>query len=295
MHIDLAAGSRYSPRSAPPTRFEAMTATAPKILVFDSGLGGLTVLTEIAKARPDAELVYVADDAAFPYGSWPAAELKGRVVDVVGRLVDSMQPDVCVIACNTISTLVLGDLRAAFPDLPFVGTVPAIKPAAAQSRSKLISVLATPGTVARDYTHALVATFAAGCAVTLVGSTVLASLAETAMAGDVVADDAIAAEIAPCFVVEGERRTDAIVLACTHYPLLVDRFAALAPWPVVWLDPAPAIARRVDTVVAEAGFATSSPRAAPIAALFTSGRTMSPAVARAFESRGLSFARGAAP
>lgn len=264
-------------------------AAPAKILVFDSGLGGLTVLAEIARQRPDATLVYAADDAGFPYGAWPAAALAARVVAVVGRLVEATRPDVCVIACNTASTLVLGDLRAAFPDLPFVGTVPAIKPAAALSRSKLVSVLATPGTVQRDYTHALIASFAAGCEVTLVGSTALASLAEAAMAGEPVADAAIAAEIAPCFVQDETRRTDAIVLACTHYPLLVDRFAALAPWPVTWLDPAPAIARRVDSVLGEHGFAAEERRAAPIRAHFTSGAAMRPAVARSLAARGLTF------
>ena len=266
-----------------------MAASAPKILVFDSGLGGLTVLAEIARRRPDAALVYAADDAGFPYGAWPAAELAEHVVAVVGRLVDEIGPDLCVIACNTASTLVLGDLRAAFPDLPFVGTVPAIKPAAALSRSKLISVLATPGTVQRDYTHALIASFAAGCVVTLVGSTALASLAEAAMAGEPVADAAISAEIAPCFVLEGDRRTDAIVLACTHYPLLIARLEALAPWPVAWLDPAPAIARRVDAVLVDAGFVPVRTRETPIRAHFTSGAMMRAAVARSLAARGLTF------
>ena len=288
MHVDLAAGSRYrAPHPALPSRLEVMAAA--RILVFDSGLGGLTVLAEIARLRPDAEIVYAADDAGFPYGAWAAPALAERVVAVVGRLVAETRPDVCVIACNTAATLVLPDLRAAFPELPFVGTVPAIKPAAAQSRSKLISVLATPGTVARDYTHALIASFAAGCAVTLVGSIELASLAEAAMAGEPAADAAIAAEIAPCFVAEGDRRTDAIVLACTHYPLLLDRLVALAPWPVAWLDPAPAIARRVDAVLVQAGFAAGIPRMAPIPARFTSGRAMRPDVARAFAARGLIF------
>ncbi len=245
----------------------------PKILVFDSGLGGLTVLTEIAKARPDARLFYAADDAGFPYGAWGEPALIARVVGVIGGLIAAYAPDAVVIACNTASTLVLPDLRAAFPAVPFVGTVPAIKPAAAQSRSKMISVLATPGTVARDYTRALIDSFAADCAVTLVGSTRLASLAEAAMAGAPVADEAIAAELAPCFVRREEEGTDVVVLACTHYPLLLGPFRRLAPWPVAWIDPAPAIARRVDQVLGEAlGLPRTERVAGAGVALFTSGK-----------------------
>lgn len=246
---------------------------AARILVFDSGLGGLTVFAEVARLRPDAALVYAADDAGFPYGPWPAAELSVHVVDVVGRLIDKTRPDVVVIACNTASTLVLADLRRRFPELPFVGTVPAIKPAAERSRSRLISVLATPGTVKRDYTRTLIESFAADCKVTLVGSEHLASLAEAALSGTDVPDDAIAAEIAPCFVEEDAARTDHIVLACTHYPLLQPRLAALAPWPVTWIDPAPAIARRVDAVLSERGLRVQATAdAEPRLAMFTSGR-----------------------
>ncbi len=269
-------------------------AAPANILVFDSGLGGLTVAAEVAKLRPDARLTYAADDAGFPYGDWSAAELAPRVVAVLRRLVDDVRPDLCVVACNTASTLVLADLRQALPDLPFVGTVPAIKPAAALSRSKMVSVLATPGTVQREYTRALIDSFAGDCGVTLVGSTRLAALAEAAMGGETVADAEIAAEIAPCFVRDqdgnaSERRTDTIVLACTHYPLLVDRFAALAPWPVTWLDPAPAIARRVDSVLVERGYEPAAPSALPIPVRFTSGRSLSPTLARAFAARGLAL------
>ena len=288
MFVDLAAGSRYrAPRPLPSPRSEAMAAA--RILVFDSGLGGLTVLKEIAGLRPDATLLYAADDAGFPYGAWPARELAARVVEVMRDLVADLRPDLCVIACNTASTVVLADLRAALPDLPFVGTVPAIKPAAALSRSKLVSVLATPGTVQREYTHALVDRFAAGCRITLVGSTALAGLAEAWMAGEPADDTAIAAEIAPCFVEEGGARTDAVVLACTHYPLLLERFAALAPWPITWIDPAPAIARRVDNVLVEAGFPAVAPVATATPVRFTSGRALPVQVAHAFAARGLSL------
>jgi glutamate racemase len=212
--------------------------------VFDSGLGGLTVLSRTTGACAGAHIVYAADDAGFPYGRLSEEGLVARVLAVMERLVARFHPDLVVIACNTASTLVLPALRARFA-IPFVGTVPAIKPAAAATKSGMISVLATPGTVARVYTRELIETYAAGCSVTLVGSTRLAGLAEQALRGEPVDDDALLAEIAPCFVETASGRTDVVTLSCTHYPLLLERMRRLAPWPVEWIDPAPAIARRV--------------------------------------------------
>lgn len=218
----------------------------PTILVFDSGLGGLTVQREIATARPDARYVYVADDAFFPYGQHSDDALIGRVVPLMGELIAAHRPDLVVIACNTASTLVLSHLRAAY-SVPFVGTVPAIKPACARSLSKRVSVLGTSGTVKREYTQTLIRDFGQGCIVTLVGSSRLASLAEAALGGSAdIADADVFDEIAPCFVQDATgARTDTITLACTHYPLLLDTLTRIAPWPVTWIDPAPAIARRV--------------------------------------------------
>ena len=227
-------------------------AASPTILVFDSGLGGLTVLREIVRARPDAHYTYVADDAFFPYGHHSEEQIIARVVPLIGGLISSHAPDLVVVACNTASTLVMSHLRGEY-SVPFVGTVPAIKPACAASKTKRVSVLGTKGTVQREYTRRLIHDFAQGCEVTLVGSTELASLAEAALNGDEVSDDDIAAELAPCFVDDGEARTDTVVLACTHYPLLLDRLVRLAPWPVDWIDPAPAIARRVSDLLGAPG------------------------------------------
>ena len=241
----------------------------PTILVFDSGLGGLSVLREVVRARPDAHYVYVADDAFFPYGHHSQEALIARVVPLMGELIAGHRPDLIVIACNTASVQTLAPLRAAY-DTPFVGTVPAIKPACAQSRTKRVSVLGTKATVQREYTHALIRDFAQGCAVTLVGSPELASLAEAALSGTSVSDAAIAAEIAPCFVgdaTDPAGRTDSVVLACTHYPLLLDRLERLAPWPVAWIDPAPAIARRVVDLL---GPATASAGDCGATMIFTS-------------------------
>jgi len=263
----------------------------PKILVFDSGLGGLTVFAEVARVRPDAHLIYAADDAGFPYGELGEEDLVARVLSVLQRLIARVAPDAVVIACNTASTLVLPHLRARFPQLPFIGTVPAIKPAASQSQSKLISVLATPGTVARDYTRDLVRTYAAHCEVTLVGSSALASLAEAFMQGESPSDAAILGEIAPAFVANGEGRTDCIVLACTHYPLLIEQLERLAPWPVQWIDPAPAIARRTDHVLCEdLGFLPPKTKlhlAAPHHALFTGASAPALKLSEALRLRGI--------
>ncbi len=257
-------------------------APPPTILVFDSGLGGLTVFRETQKARPDARYVYLADDAGFPYGTMPEEALITRILHVIGKAIDTHAPDLIVVACNTASTLALKELRARYK-VPFVGTVPAIKPACAQSQTKRIAVLGTQATVSREYTRALIREFAADCAVALVGSPRLAAYAEAELAGVPATDAEIAAEILPCFLDEERRRTDTVVLACTHYPLLLDRFRRVAPWSVEWLDPAPAIARRVADLLHDrpAGAPGGKPEI-----VFTSGRAPSPALAHSLAKFG---------
>lgn len=262
-------------------------APAPTILVFDSGLGGLTVLEQVRRARPDASYVYAADDAAFPYGRLAEATLVERVLLVMERLLAIHSPDLVVVACNTASTLVLPALRQRFLT-PFVGVVPPIKPAAESSRSRIVSLLATPGTVARAYTHELIETYAATCDVTLVGAPNLAGFAEAELAGHPVDDAALAVEIAPCFVTRKDgRRTDVICLACTHYPLLLPRFQALAPWPVTWIDPAPAIARRVTQLLGPAQRLTFEGMP-PMRGAFTGGAGLSEPLRRSLGLRGIS-------
>lgn len=239
------------------------------ILVFDSGVGGLTVLREARVLMPERRFVYVADDAAFPYGAWEEESLRKRIVELFGRLIAEHDPELAVIACNTASTLVLGSLRDAYPDTPFVGTVPAIKPAAERTRSGLVSVLATPGTVRRQYTRDLISQWASKCHVRLVGSDKLAGLAEAYMREGFVEEQAVKAEILPCFIEQGDRRTDIVVLACTHYPFLVNRMRKTAPWPVDWLDPAEAIARRALSLLPPR---EGGPSEGEDAAVFTSGR-----------------------
>lgn len=219
------------------------------ILVFDSGIGGLTVLREARVLMPERGFIYVADDAGFPYGGWEEQPLRERIIALFARLLQEHDPQICIIACNTAFTLAGADLRAAFPQVTFVGTVPAIKPAAERTRSGLVSVLATPGTVKRAYTRDLIQSFAAQCHVRLVGSENLARMAEAYIRGEALTDDEVLQEISQCFVERDGRKTDIVVLACTHYPFLANTFRRLAPWPVDWLDPAEAIARRARSLV----------------------------------------------
>lgn len=264
---------------------------APTIIVFDSGLGGLTVYREIAAARPDATFVYIADDAAFPYGDLAEEKLIARVIEVVGSAIARHKPDLVVIACNTASTLALTELRNQF-SVPFVGMVPAIKPACAQSKTKRIAVLGTQATVNREYTRALIREFAQGCEVQLVGSSKLAAFAEAELNGQPAADASIAAEINPCFIDKDGRRTDTVVLACTHYPLLAERLHKLANWPVTWLNPATAIARRVTDLIGRASYQA---RLTPAQIIFTSGDPPTPRLTVALAGYGLNPVTAAYP
>src|ERR1700675_451153 len=173
--------------------YRAMAARE-KILMFDSGLGGLTVFREVAAARPQTDYIYVADDAAFPYGAIEEHALVARVVALMGELIEAHRPDLIVIPCNTASTIVLPDLRKNYA-VPFVGTVPAIKPACAASTTRRVSVLGTEATVSREYTRTLIRDFANGADITLVGSARLAPFAEAELRGEPVTDAAIAQEI----------------------------------------------------------------------------------------------------
>lgn len=246
--------------------------TGRPILMFDSGVGGLTVLREARVLMPDRRFIYIADDAAFPYGAWEEEALRAHLLTLFAGLLERYRPALSVIACNTASTLAIDSLREAFPGHLFVGTVPAIKPAAERTRSGLVSVLATPGTVKRQYTRDLIRQWASKCHVRLVGSDRLAALAETYMRDGFVDEEVVRAEIAPCFIEQEGARTDIVVLACTHYPFLVNRMRKTAPWPVDWLDPAEAIARRalsLATVGADHGEPSGEIRDI---AVFTSGK-----------------------
>ena len=258
------------------------------ILFLDSGIGGLGVLREARVLMPGRRFIYVIDDAAFPYGSWDEGKLQAHLVKLFSRLIETYRPAISVIACNTASTIVINELRKAYPDDLFVGTVPAIKPAAERSVSGLISVLATPGTVKRQYTRDLIRDYGSRVHVRLVGSQNLAGLAENYMRRGFVDEEAVRAEIMPCFVEQDGKRTDIVVLACTHYPFLANRMRKTAPWPVDWIDPAEAIARRALSLAEKLPEPEGSP-SAPDLALFTSGAP-DPSQTRLMSGFGLSLA-----
>ena len=237
--------------------FAPIVMTTPRILLFDSGMGGLTVARAVRTQLPNAQLIYAADNAGFPYGAWKEEALVKRIVNVLGALIDMTEPHLVVIACNTASTIALAQLRDAYK-LPFVGTVPAIKPAAAQTKSGIIGVLATPGTVSREYTHALIHTYAFHCKVFLHGAKRLAEIAEEKLKGRPADLDELRQEIMPAFRQREGKKTDVVVLGCTHYPLLIEDIVKVAPWAVNYIDPAPAIARRVADVLDETPLAEAS-------------------------------------
>lgn len=214
------------------------------ILFFDSGLGGLTVLGPTRALLPTAPIVYAADYAGLPYGQKSEAELAARVPALLGRLVERYQPRLAVIACNTASTIALAHVRAAL-DLPIVGTVPAIKPAAELTHSGVIGVLGTEATVRQPYVDDLSARFAAGKTVLRHGSPGLVTGAEAKLRGEPVDPAVIARAVAGLRDQPGGDAIDVIVLACTHFPLLADELQAAVGPDVRLIDGAAGIARRI--------------------------------------------------
>ncbi len=230
-----------------PFSFEPSPARG-RVLVFDSGVGGLTVAGEIRALGPRLAVHYAADNAFFPYGDKSDDALRERLPRVARALVEAVEPDVFVIACNTASTLALAEVRAAL-SIPVVGTVPAIKPAAKLTETGTIGLLATPGTIRRAYTAKLIAEFAAGKRVILHGSLDLVKLAEGHARGEDVPPEAFAAAQAPLFEAEGGGEIDTVVLACTHFPLVRGQLIATAPRAVSYVDSGAAIARQTIRVL----------------------------------------------
>ena len=253
--------------------------TAP-ILFFDSGVGGLSVLAPVAAAVPTAPLVYVADNAGFPYGTKTEAEINARIPALLGRLVERYKPQLVVIACNTASTIALATVRAAL-DVPVVGTVPAIKPAAEASVTRTIGVLGTQATVRQPYVDRLSAEFAADCRVLRHGSAALVQLAEAKLRGEAPDRAAFATELAGLLGQPSGDSIDTVVLACTHFPLVAEELTAAAPRPLKFVDGGAGIARRVVTLLKGAGWPAMRP---PGVAVFTRDTpevaALAPALAR---------------
>ncbi|QDZ89186.1 glutamate racemase [Shewanella decolorationis] len=217
------------------------------ILVFDSGIGGLSVLAEIRKLLPHHDYCYLFDNARLPYGELEEQELVSGCVALIDQVVERTHAAIVVVACNTASTVVLPALRATL-SIPVVGVVPAIKPAAQLSKSKRIGLLATPGTVKRHYTYELISQFADDCHVELFGSSELVLMAEQKIATGQLDMARLTQVLSP--IVEAD--LDVLVLGCTHFPMLRDELLQVLGQGVTLLDSGEAIAKRVKTLLAEA-------------------------------------------
>lgn len=232
-----------------------MDATSP-ILLFDSGVGGLTVLAELRKLMPQAPVIYAADLAGLPYGTKSEAEVAARVCGLLGRMGERYHPRAICIACNTASTIALGMVREVL-EVPVIGTVPAIKPAAAMTRTGVIALLGTEATVRQPYVDRLATQFAAGKTLLRHGAPGLVELAEAKLRGQTVDLDRVRAELAA--LLESGAAIDTVVLACTHFPLLESELAQVFGPGVRFVHGAEGIARRIAAVVDGQPFERAGP------------------------------------
>lgn len=225
----------------------------PRVLVFDSGIGGLSIAGCIHRVLPSVPLVYLADSAGFPYGGQPKSVVVERSKKLIGEALEAFPCDIVVVACNTASTVVLPALRA-MTNTPVIGVVPAIKPAAALSQNRRIGILATPATVTRPYLADLVQTFASDCLVERIGHPELVSWIEGQLFGENLPSEALSEALQPF----RDARVDTVVLGCTHYPLVTPLLKALLPEVSYWVDSGDAIARRVVWLLGQAGLDPAS-------------------------------------
>lgn len=222
------------------------------IAFFDSGIGGLPYLQRAAEALPGETFVYLADTRSFPYGEKSPAEVRRAVTEAVGRLVRRESPKVVVIACNTASVIALAELRDAF-DVPFVGVVPAIKPAAAASRSRKIGVFATSRTVADAYTDQLINEFASDCSVTRIAGTEIVTFVEERLMDST--DRERMALLQPFACQFREAGVDSVVLGCTHFLHVADEFSKSVGSGIAVLDSRDGVTRQLVRVLEERGSA----------------------------------------
>ncbi len=216
-----------------------------RIGVYDSGVGGLSVATCLQSVLPDAHYFYLCDNLNFPYGTKSDDAVIGFTTKNCRKLIATYELDILVIACNTASTVALDTVRSAV-QIPVVGVVPAIKPAALLSKSKSIGLLATPATVQRPYTLKLIDDFASGCNVTLQGSSLLVEIAEKKLRSVEFSTASIKSEVDQMLI--QDPKIDVVVLGCTHFPLLKDELSQLYP-KIQWVDSGAAIASRVKSLL----------------------------------------------
>ena len=255
-----------------------VNAAAP-ILLFDSGVGGLTVLAELRKLLPDAPVIYAADIAGLPYGAKSEAEVAARVCGLLGRMAERWQPRLICIACNTASTIALGMVREVL-EIPIVGTVPAIKPAAAMTRSGTIGLLGTEATIRQAYVDNLEAEYGNGHTLLRQAAPGLVEAAEAKLRGLSVDPAAIDHAVAELRGQPGGERIDTVVLACTHFPLLREELAAAFGPGVALIDGAEGIARRIAALTAGQTFAPSEPDRAVTTGALADLQTLVPIFAR---------------
>lgn len=260
-----------------------------RIVIFDSGVGGLSIYREIVqRLTPQVhEYIFVSDNYAYPYGIKQEAELNQRVIAVMHRIVAQFNPDIAVVACNTASTIVLPLLRAEFT-FPVVGVVPAIKPAAGISTSRSIGLLATPATIARSYTDQLIADFAADCEVIKHGSIQLVEMAEEKLHGKLVSQTALQQEL-QTFLARPE--CDVLILACTHFPLLNNEIKDIFNvnnHPITLVDSGMGIANRVASLLPETKVGESERGSA--VAIFTREIEQAPLFIANLQQLGLTYA-----
>jgi glutamate racemase len=256
---------------------------AAPVLFFDSGVGGLSILKPAKALLPTMPVVYAADNAGFPYGTKTEAEIAARVPALLGRLVERYRPRIAVIACNTASTIALSAVRAAL-DIPVVGTVPAIKPAALASKSRVIGVLGTDATVRQPYVDRLAAEHGADCTVLRYGSAALVAYAEARLRGEPADPSVPAKALAGLLDQPGGDRMDMVVLACTHFPLVEAELAAAAPRPLTFLHGGDGIARRIAWLNGEMPWPTEE---TPGTAVFTRQLDETSAASNALAAYGL--------
>ena len=228
------------------------------ILLFDSGVGGLTVYDALRKVLPEAPVIYAADLAGLPYGSKTEAQIAARVSGLLGRMAERWQPRLACIACNTASTIALGMVREVL-EIPVVGTVPAIKPAAALTKTGTIGLVGTEATIRQRYVDDLEAQFASGKRLLRVAAPGLVQAAEAKLRGGVVDPMLIADVHDRLAALAGADRIDTLVLACTHFPLLADELAAAFGPGVQQVDGAAGIARRIAHLLEGQSFAAGGP------------------------------------
>ncbi|GLK42522.1 MULTISPECIES: glutamate racemase [Novosphingobium] len=258
----MASDTQSVPQGAA-TRLAGIDATAP-ILLFDSGVGGLTVLEEVRKALPDAPIIYAADTAGLPYGTKTEAQIAARVAGLLGRMTERLRPRLVCIACNTASTIALGMVREVL-EVPIVGTVPAIKPAAAMTKTGVIGLLGTEATIRQAYVDRLEHEFAADKRLLRYGAPGLVEAAEAKLRGEPV-DPALIRHAAEALRAQSEgERIDTVVLACTHFPLVEAELAEAFGPDVRFVHGAQGIARQVARLTAGQEYS----RQGPDLALFT--------------------------